>query len=113
MRIFEILSESARSRFFNNVLPTYDNENRPRLTLRHLHKMRLQNDKEKQERKEHLAFLPIMYADPVEPDKKKKKKAKSDDKVAKQAEKTAKQAVKAEDKQEKEAGKAALSWIKE
>lgn len=112
MRIFEILEESARSRFFQNTQPDYDYDydNRPRLTLLDLRKMRRQRDKEKQERQEHLAFLPIMYADPIEPAKE-KRKAKSNDKVAKLAQKTAMQIVKAEDKQETEAGKAALSWI--
>lgn len=74
--------------------------------------MRRQRDKEKQERQEHLAFLPIMYADPVESGQKKKKNTKSSDKVEKQAQKTAMQIVKAEDKQERIVGKAALGWVK-
>ena len=113
MRIFELLTESARNRFFNNVLPTYDIVNRPRLTLRHLHKLRLQSDKEKKERKEHLAFLPTMYAAPEDDDSKKKKTGKSDNKVEKLAQKTAEQAIKAEDTQETKVGADALNSIKE
>lgn len=40
----------------------YHDSRRPRLTLRHLHKLRKHQDKVKKEKQEHLDFLPTMYA---------------------------------------------------
>ena len=39
----------------------YDDTRRPRLTLRHLHKLRLTKDTKAIDQAEHLAFLPSMY----------------------------------------------------
>lgn len=116
--IIEAIYEGRKQELLQQIKPPdsttgyeYDDSTRPRLTLRMLHKLRIKSDGEKREREEHLAFLPTMYAAPVEPDKK-KKPGKSNDKVEKLAQKTAMQIVKAEDKQEADVGKAALGWIK-
>lgn len=49
-----------------NVIITDDgdylDQNRPRFTLRHLHKIRKHQDRVKKEKQEHLDFLPTMYA---------------------------------------------------
>ena len=39
----------------------YDDTRRPRLTLRHLHKMRIAKDIKAVDQAEHLAFLPSMW----------------------------------------------------
>ena len=44
----------------------YDNTRRPRLTMRHLHKMRIAKDTARVDKEEHLRFLPTMYGTPVE-----------------------------------------------
>ena len=94
----------------------YSDADRPRLTLRMLQKLRIQKDKEQAEIEDHLAFLPIMYTEPECDDKKKKKKKRkkkrTDNKIASRAETTAKQSLKAKDKQETDAGRFALNYIK-
>lgn len=42
----------------------YDDLRRPRLTLMHLHKLRLSKDMERVDKAEYLAFLPDMYGPP-------------------------------------------------
>jgi hypothetical protein len=46
----------------------YDDTRRPRLTMRHLHKLRVSKDMEKLDKEQHLDFLPSMYAPTPETD---------------------------------------------
>lgn len=120
--IVEAICEGHKQEFLrqialpdNNVSYDYHDFNRPRLTLRMLHKLRIQKDKNEQERIEHLAFLPIMYADPADSETKKKKKKKSktrNDKIETHAMKLAMQTIKDRDKREQATAKSALSSIK-
>lgn len=47
------------------VKANYDDSRRPRLTMLHLHKMRLAKDAERMDAAERLDFLPSMYGVPV------------------------------------------------
>jgi hypothetical protein len=59
-------AEQALNEKYDNVIITDDGEyldrNRPRLTLRHLNKLRKKSDAAKVEKQAHLDFLPTMYA---------------------------------------------------
>ena len=95
----------------------YSDADRPRLTLRMLQKLRIQKDKERAEIEDHLAFVPIMYAEPECDDKKKKKKRKKSkntkDKIETHASKMAMQLIKDKAKRESKTGSLALGSIKE
>lgn len=39
----------------------YDDTRRPRLTMKHLHKLRIAKDAERMDKEDHLEFIPQMY----------------------------------------------------
>tara|TARA_R110001583_G_scaffold195313_1_gene371630 strand:+ start:1172 stop:1708 length:537 start_codon:yes stop_codon:yes gene_type:complete len=57
--------QPVNEKYDNVIIDTQGNyldNHRPRLTLRHLHKLRKHQDAVKKEKQEHLDFLPTMYA---------------------------------------------------
>lgn len=68
MRAKELLCEFYSLEDDESMQYDYDDTRRPRLTLRHLQKLRKAKDAEMLDKAEHLAFLPTMYNQPTSTD---------------------------------------------